>query len=71
MKLPKWVAHIDDETSLDHGYIVTLANGCTFKDEPDCGVRGFDTMAELKQAVKRDNIIISAAGKSPAADQFN
>jgi hypothetical protein len=67
MKLPKWVAHIDDETNLDHGYIVTLANGCTFKDEQDCGVRGFDTMAELKQAIKRDNIIILAAQKSTAA----
>lgn len=68
MRAPKWVAYIDDETSLDHGYIVTLANGYAFKDEPDCGVRGFDTMAELKQAIKRDNIIImSAAPKSSAA----
>lgn len=67
MRLPKWVAYIDDETSLDHGYIVTLANGCTFKDEPDCGVRGFDTMVELRQAIKRDNIILSAAQKSTAA----
>jgi hypothetical protein len=66
MRLPKWIAHIDDETDLDHGYIVTLANGCTFKDEPDCGVRGFDTMAELKQAIKRDNIVFAAA-KSTAA----
>lgn len=67
MKLPKWVAHIDDETSLDHGYIVTLANGCTFKDEPDCGVRGFDTMAEVKQAIKASNILKAAAQKSTAA----
>jgi hypothetical protein len=67
MRLPKWVAHIDDETSLDHGYIVTLVNGCTFKDEPDCGVRGFDTMAELKQAIKASNILKAAAQKSTAA----
>ena len=70
MRLPKWVAYIDDETDIDyHGYIVTLANGYFFRDEPDCGVRGFDTMAELKQAIKRDNILMPAAGKSTAADQ--
>lgn len=67
MKLPKHVAHIDNETALDHGYIVTLASGCTFKDEPDCGVRAFDTMAELKQAIKASNIIKAAAPKPTAA----
>jgi hypothetical protein len=68
MKLPAHVAHIDDETDIDyHGYIVTLASGCTFKDEPDCGVRGFDTLAEVKQAIKRSNILFAAAPKSTAA----
>lgn len=67
MKLPKYVAYIDDETDLDHGYIVTLASGCTFKDEPDCGVRAFDTMQELKQAIKSSNILKAAAPKSTAA----
>lgn len=68
MKLPAYVSHIDNETELDHGYIVTLAHGYTFKDEPDCGVRGFDTMRELRDAIKRDNVI-SAAQKSTAAVQ--
>lgn len=67
MKLPLHVAHIDNETDLDHGYIVTLANGYTFKDEPDCGVRAFDTLAEVKQAIKASNILKSAAPKSTAA----
>jgi hypothetical protein len=67
MKLPAHVAHIDDETALDHGYIVTLADGCTFKDEPDCGVRAFDTLAEAKQAIKASNILKAAAPKSTAA----
>ena len=57
MKLPKHVSHIDNETDLEHGYIVTLKEGYTFIDEPDCGVRGFDTMAELKQAIKQSNIL--------------
>ena len=66
MKLPKHVAYIDDETSLDHGYIVTLASGCTFKDEPDCGVRAFDTMQELREAIKASNIIVKPAVRSAA-----
>lgn len=67
MKLPTHVAHLDDETGLGHGYIVTLAVGCTFKDEPDCGVRAFDTLAEVKQAVKASNILKTAAQKPTAA----
>lgn len=67
MKLPKHVAYIDNETTLDHGYIVTLASGCTFKDEPDCGVRAFDTLEEVKQAIKASNILKAAALKPAAA----
>ena len=65
MRLPKHVAHIDDETDLDHGYIVTLSEGYTFIDEPDCGIRAFDTMHEVKQAIKKSNVL--AAQKCPAA----
>lgn len=43
-----WIAHIDDERDLDNGIIVTLADGWDFADEPGCGVRGFDTMSEVK-----------------------
>jgi hypothetical protein len=60
MKLPKHVSHIDNETDLEHGYIATLAEGYTFKDEPDCGVRAFDTMQELKEAIKLKNVILAA-----------
>lgn len=67
MKLPKHVLHLDDETELDHGYIVTLRDGYTFKDEPDCGVRGFDTMAEVRQAIKLSNIIKTAAAEKSSA----
>lgn len=66
MRLPKHVAYIDNETDLDHGFIVTLANGYTFIDEPDCGVRAFDTMREVREAIKRENVIF-AAPKSTAA----
>lgn len=43
-----WIAYIDDERDLDNGIIVTLADGWDFADEPGCGVRGFDTMSEVK-----------------------
>ena len=67
-RLPNHIAHIDDETELGHGYIVTLANGCTFKDEPDCGVRSYDTLAELRADTKRANILKTAAQKLTAAE---
>ena len=43
------VAHIDDEREMGNNIIVTLHAGWFFKDEPDCGVRGFDTLKELKE----------------------
>ena len=67
-RLPNHIAHIDDETELGHGYIVTLANGCTFKDEPDCGVRSYDTLAELRADTKRANILKATAQKLTAAE---
>ena len=59
MNLPKHVLYLDDETELDHGYIVTLAKGYTFADDPDCGVRGFDTMQEVREAIKLKNVIFT------------
>jgi hypothetical protein len=53
----KRIAHIDDERNLDNGIIVTLRAGWFFVDEPDCGVRGFDTLKELKAGVKSSNMI--------------
>jgi hypothetical protein len=66
MKLPKHVSYIDDERGDDNGIIVTLAKGYYWADEPDCGVRGFDTMSEVREAIKKANVIF-AAPKSAAA----
>lgn len=66
MKFPEYVAHVDDERAEGNSIIITLADGWFFADEPDCGVKGFDTMSEAREAVKRKNII-SAAQKRPAA----
>jgi hypothetical protein len=53
------VAHIDDERELGNSIIVTLHAGYYFKDELGCGVRGFDTLKELKEGVKSANIVFN------------
>jgi hypothetical protein len=52
-----WVAHIDDERNIGNSIIVTLERGWFFADEPDCGVRGFDTVAEAKAATLRSKVV--------------
>lgn len=51
-----FIAHVDDERSLGNSIIVTLAKGWQFRDEPGCGVRGFDTVAEAKSGCIRMNV---------------
>jgi len=51
-----WVAHIDDERGDDNGIIVTLHDDYVWDDERDCGVRGFDTVAEVKAATVKSNV---------------
>lgn len=53
----KWIAHIDDERSSGNSILVTLSNGWFFADEPDCGVRGYETFAELRSDTKRANVV--------------
>jgi hypothetical protein len=51
-----WIEHIDDERDLDHGIIVTLKHGWFFKDDPNCGVRGFDTVKEAKDGTAKSEV---------------
>lgn len=53
----KRVAHIDDERDIGNSIIVTLHKHYYFADEPGCGVRGFDTLKELKEGIKAKNIV--------------
>ena len=53
----KRVAHIDDERGIGNAIIVTLHKHYFFADEPGCGVRGFDTLKELKEGIKAKNIV--------------
>lgn len=52
-----WVAYVDDERELGNSIIVTLAEGWFFSDEPDCGVRGFDTVSEVRQQTARNAVV--------------
>jgi hypothetical protein len=52
-----WIAYIDDERELGNSIIVTLSEGWFFADEPDCGVRGFDTVGEVRQQTARNAVV--------------
>jgi hypothetical protein len=52
-----WIAHIDDERSQGNSIIVTLEKGWDFEDEKGCGVRGFDTVAEVKAGTSRQRVV--------------
>jgi hypothetical protein len=53
-----WIAHIDDERSIGNSIIVTLRKGWHFADGDKEGVRGFDTLAEVKADTKFDNVVL-------------
>jgi hypothetical protein len=52
-----WIAHIDDERNIGNSIIVTLEAGWDFEDEKECGVRGFDTVAEVKAGTTRHKVV--------------
>ena len=52
-----WIAYIDDERELGNSIIVTLEDRWFFADEPDCGVRGFDTVGEVRQQTARNAVV--------------
>jgi hypothetical protein len=53
-----WIAHIDDERGDGNGIIVTLAKAYVFDDERDCGVRGFDTVSDVKAATAKSCVYL-------------
>ena len=52
-----WVAYIDDERADGNSIIVTLDKDYVFMNERDCGVRGFDTVAEVELGTRFSEII--------------
>ena len=55
-KTRSWIAYIDDERDLDQGIIVTLKDGWYFRDDPNCGVRGFDTVKEAREGTAKSEV---------------
>lgn len=53
----RWISHIDDERNIGNSIIVTLADGWEFADEKGCGVRGFDTISELKSGTTKRSVV--------------
>ena len=52
-----WIAYIDDERNEGHSIIVTLSDGWFFTDEPNCGVRGFDGVAETRAGTQKNCVV--------------
>jgi hypothetical protein len=57
LKQRQWIAHIDDERELGNSIIVTLKEGWYFADDPNCGVKGFDTIKELKSGTNKKSVV--------------
>jgi hypothetical protein len=51
-----WIRFIDDEREIGNSIIVTLRDEYCFTDDPGCGVRGFDTVAEVKTMTSKTNV---------------
>ncbi len=52
-----WVMYVDDERGDGNSIIITLHEGYFFADEPDCGVRGFDTVREAVEGTRKRSVI--------------
>lgn len=60
-----WIAHIDDERAEGNSIIVTLEKGWYFIDEKNCGVRGFDTVAEVRSGTASGKVIYLSEKDTP------
>ena len=58
-----WIAFIDDERNIGNSIIVGLAKGWCFEKEKGCGVRGFDTIAELKSGTSKSAVYLQKPNK--------
>ena len=56
-----WIRYIDDERGDGNSIIVTLADGYDFADDPGCGVKGFDTVVEVRDGTRKSDVQEKAA----------
>jgi hypothetical protein len=66
-----YIASVDDERGNRHSLIVNLVAPYCFVDDPGCGVRGFDTVADAKNGCAKSKVYIpdgaAPGAASPAA----
>lgn len=58
-----WLNYIDDERGDGSSIIVTLTNDYDFADDPGCGVKGFYTVAEVRDGTRKSDVILKSAAK--------
>lgn len=56
-KSRSWILYIDDERSDGGSIIVTLVEGYDFSDDPGCGVKGFDTVVDVRDGTRKKDVI--------------
>ncbi len=51
-----WIADISDERAQGNTIIVSLKDGWYFKEDPNCGTRGFETVRETAMGTSRNAV---------------
>ena len=60
-----WISAVDDERADGSSIIVTLKREWEFRSEdPGCGVKGFDTVADARAGCNRREVQLSAPSGS-------
>jgi len=56
-----WISAVDDEREIGNSIIVTLKREWEFcSEDPGCGVKGFDTVAEARSGCVRREVQLSS-----------
>ncbi|MBB5546677.1 hypothetical protein [Paraburkholderia fungorum] len=55
------VMHVDDERGDGNPIMIVLRDGFDFADDPGCGVRGVDTVAQAESVTRASNVIPSSS----------
>lgn len=53
------VMYVDDERADGNPIMIVLSDGFDFADDPGCGSRGVDTVADAERVTRASNVIPS------------
>jgi hypothetical protein len=51
-----WIANISDERAQGNNIVITLKDGWFFTADPNCGVRGFDSIRDASAGCSRNTV---------------